>query len=401
MTAANQASLTEDRLPTSAAAVLTTDTLVIGAGPAGLAVAASLFQLGRKALVIDQADQVGSSWRSHYERVHLHTVKTKSALPGMPFPEHYPRYVPRQLLVDYLVAYAERFEIAAELGDAAASIKPVAGGWQTRTAGGRLYVSRSVVVATGANCRPRMPKFPGHDDFGGRVIHSRDYRNARPFAGQRVLVVGMGNTGAEIALDLAEQGVATVISVRSPINLVHREVFGRPTQLTSMLLARLPKAWGDAIARVLRDWTVGDLSRWGLQTSALSPLRQLREEGRTPVIDVGTLAAIRRGDIGVRPGIVRFSANGVCFSNGVEEVFDSVILATGYQALVERLFPATAVELDRNGMPVNTIGSGELAGIHFVGFDVRQPGGLLRTIAAQALEVAAAITRDSGAAAGR
>jgi hypothetical protein len=168
-----------------------------------------------------------------------------------------------------------------------------------------------------------------------------------------------------------------------------------------MLLARLPTAWGDAIARLLRDLTVGDLSRWGLQTSSQSPLRQLREEGKTPVIDVGTLAAIRRGDIGVRPGIERFSATGVCFSNGVEEVFDSVILATGYRALVERLFAATAVEIDRNGMPVNPIGSGELAGIYFVGFDVRQPGGLLRTIAAQAVQVAASITRGSGAAADR
>jgi cation diffusion facilitator CzcD-associated flavoprotein CzcO len=401
MTPQTQASSTEVSLPSSAAAVPTTDTLVIGAGPAGLAVAACLVQRGQKAQVIDQADQVGSSWRSHYERVHLHTVKTMSALPGMPFPDHYPRYVPRQLLVDYLAAYAERFGIAPGLGDAATSITPISGGWQTRTASGRRYVSRSVVVATGANYRPRMPNFPGQDGFAGRVIHSRDYRSAQPFAGQRALVVGMGNTGAEIALDLAEQGVTTAISVRSPINLVHRDVLGRPTQLTSMLLARLPNAWGDAIALALRDLTVGDLSRWGLQTSAQSPLRQLREEGKTPVIDVGTLAAIRRGAIVVRPGIERFSARGVRFSNGVEEVFDSVILATGYQALVERLFPVTAVELDRNGMPVNTIGSGDLADIYFVGFQLRQPGGLLRTIAGQALEVAAAITRQSGAAAGR
>jgi cation diffusion facilitator CzcD-associated flavoprotein CzcO len=401
MTQATQASSTEVSLPASIAAVLTTETLVIGAGPAGLAVAASLVQRGRKALVIDQADQLGSSWRSHYERVHLHTVKSKSALPGMAFPDHYPRYVPRQLLVDYLVAYAERYEIAAELGDAATAITPIPGGWQTLTASGRIHVSRSVVVATGANCRPRMPALPGQDGFAGRVIHSRDYRNAKAFAGQRVLVVGMGNTGAEIALDLAEQGVTTAISVRSPINLVHRDVLGRPTQLTSMLLARLPTAWGDAIARLLRDLTVGDLSRWGLQTSSQSPLRQLREEGKTPVIDVGTLAAIRRGDIAVRPGITRFSDRGVQFSNGVDEAFDSVILATGYQALVERLFPVTAVELDRSRLPVKVIGSGDLAGIYFVGFQLREPGGLLRTIVAQAVQVAAAITLQPGAAAGR
>ena len=92
-------------------------------------------------------------------------------------------------------------------------------------------------------------------------MHSRDYRNAAPFAGRRVLVVGMGNTGAEIALDLAEQGVAVALSVRSPVNIVYRDVLGRPTQQTSLALARLPTALGDALARWLCDVTVGDIGR--------------------------------------------------------------------------------------------------------------------------------------------
>ena len=370
------------------AATLHTDVLVIGAGPAGLAVAGCLVQRGLRPLVIERAGGVAASWRSHYERLHLHTVKALSALPGRPFPDHYPRYVPRQALVDYLVAYAEQHAIAPLFGEAARAITPVAGEWRTVTDSGRTLLSRAVVLATGANCVPRTPLFDGQAMFSGRVVHSHAYRNAAPFAGQNVLVVGMGNTGAEIALDLTEQGVRAALSVRSPLNIVHRDVLGRPTQLTSIALAKLPQRWGDAAARLLRNLTVGDLRRWGLQTSPLSPLRQLREFGKTPVIDVGTLARIKAGEIVVHPGIERFHAKGVRFVDGSDEPFDAVILATGYEALVERLFPSTPIPLDANGMPREVIGQGALAGVYFVGFDIRQPGGLLRTIHAQALQVA-------------
>ena len=368
-----------------------TDVLIIGAGPAGLAVAGSLVQRGRTPLVVEQAEQVASSWRGHYERLHLHTVKQLSALPGVPFPDHCPRYVSRQALVDYLADYAQRHRIAPRLGERVLAITRSGAGWQTLTQAGTRYESRSVVLATGANCEPRLPTLPGQTQYRGRVLHSREYRNAAPFAGQRVLVVGMGNTGAEIALDLVEQGVQAALSVRSPVNIVHRDVLGRPTQLTSILIAKLPAAWGDTIATMFRKLTVGDLSRWGLQTSTMSPLRQLREHGRTPVIDVGTLACIRRGEIKVHPGIEACTADGLRFADGSEHAFDAVILSTGYAPTIQRLFPGLPLPLDRNGMPSDVVGQGALAGLFFVGFDNRQPGGVLRTIGQQALRVADAL----------
>ncbi|MDZ4128144.1 MAG: FAD-dependent oxidoreductase, partial [Hydrogenophaga sp.] len=100
------------------------DTLVIGAGPAGLATAACLAQHGERSLVIDQAREVASSWRHHYERLHLHTVKTHSALPGLPFPDSAPRYVSREGVVDYLTRYADRHGIEPELGDSVVGIEP-------------------------------------------------------------------------------------------------------------------------------------------------------------------------------------------------------------------------------------------------------------------------------------
>lgn len=373
------------------------DILVIGAGPAGLAVAASLVRRGLQPLVMDKADEVAASWRGHYERLHLHTDKHLSALPGVPFPDAYPRYVSRQGLVDYLVDYASRHHIVPQLGQDVVAITPSAGGWQTVTRSGERYESGAVVLATGANCQPRRVTFAGQAQYRGQLLHSRVYRNAKPFAGQRVLVVGMGNTGAEIALDLVEQGVQAALSVRSPVNIVHREVLGRSTQRTSIQLARLPAAWGDAIATMLRQLTIGDLSRWGLQTSTMSPLRQLRKHGKPPVIDVGTLARIKRGEIRVHPGIERFTADGVRFVDGAEAPFDAVILATGYEPQVQRLFPGSKVEVDASGMPVDVIGRGALAGVYFVGFDNRQAGGALRTIAAQAGWVADELCRSHAA----
>lgn len=374
-----------------------TDILIIGAGPAGLAVAGSLVQQGLHPLVLERASQVGSSWRAHYERLHLHTVKTHSALPGMAFPASAPRYVPRQGVVDYLERYAQHHRIAPSFGEEAVAITPGTPGWHTRIASGREFVSRAVVLASGANNVPNVPAFTGHALYRSQVVHSRAYRNATAFSGQRVLVVGMGNTGAEIALDLAERGVRVALSVRSPVNLVHRDVLGRPTQLSSILLSKLPTRWGDAMATLLRNLTVGDLSRWGLRTAAISPLRQLREHGKTPVIDVGTLARIKRGEIAVHPGIETFTAQGIRFTDGAEHAFDTVILATGYEAGIDQLFPGPKPEIDANGMPKDVEGRGELAGVYFVGFDIRQPGGLLRAIAAQARQVAHAIAANTPA----
>ena len=372
-----------------------TDILVIGAGPAGLAVAATLKEKGRRPVVIEKATQVGVSWRNHYERLHLHTVKGLSALPGMPFPAREPRYVSRRGVVDYLAAYAERAGIEPRFGEEATAIVRAEGGrWRTTTRSGRVFESNAVVVGTGANNHPFTPALEGSDAFlaSAEIVHSRDYRDAARFAGRRVLVVGMGNTGAEIALDLAEHGVAVALSVRSPVNIVHRDVLGRPTQQTSMMLARLPSALGDRIAAWLCDVTVGDLGRYGLQRSKVSPLRQLREHGRTPVIDVGTLARIKSGEIVVYPGLRRLVAGGAEFSDGRSASFDVVVLATGYRAGIDALFPGLAVPLDDSGLPTELAGSGALAGIYFVGFDLRQPGGLLRTIGQQALEVARRIS---------
>jgi cation diffusion facilitator CzcD-associated flavoprotein CzcO len=370
--------------------------VVIGAGPAGLATAACLARLGVHACVLERAADIGASWRSHYRRLHLHTVKELSALPGLAFPARAPRYVPRAQVVEYLEAYAAHFGLQPHFGVEVQHLEPLPEGslWEVVCADGSRIRTPHVVVATGANRHPRRPALPGEEAFTGRVLHSHAYRDAAPFAGERVLVVGMGNTGAEIALDLCEAGVQVALSVRSAVNIVHRDVLGRPTQRTSILLGKLPPRLGHALAAWLRDLTVGDLTRLGLRTPRASPLAQLREEGRTPVIDIGTIARIRRGEIRVHPGIAQLHERKVRFVDGSEAPFDTIVLATGYDAGLQALVPGVALDLDARGLlRASAADPGRRPGLHFVGFDVRQPGGLLRTIGQQAQEVARQVAR--------
>ena len=357
-----------------------TPTLIVGAGPAGLAVAGRLRQAGLEFEVIEKADRVGDAWHRHYDRLHLHTVKQLSHLPGLDFPEHYPRYVPRKQLADYYTGYADVFSIEPMFGEEAKEILPAGGKWLTRTQHGLEISSDHVVMATGLNRIPQQPSYEGEAGFAGRRVHARDYKDPGPFAGQRVLVVGMGNTGAEIALDLSEAGVDSTISVRGPINIVPRDVLGRPTQLTARMLARLPTGIADRIGSMLRRMTVGDLTAYGIATPELAPLAQLRVKGKTPVIDVGTVSRIKKGLISVRPGIDHFEADMVVFTDARREPFDTVIFATGYRPSLDEILRSGKEVLDERGLPHQVIGEGPGRGLYFVGFDNHRPGGVLGTV---------------------
>lgn len=364
-----------------------TPTLIVGAGPAGLAVAGRMRRLGLPFEIVDAADSVASSWRKHYDRLHLHTVKQLSHLPYMPFPADAPRYVPRDDLIRYYEEYADRFVIQPRWGCEVRSIRRAGDRWHVQTEAGEVFMAGHVVVATGANRVPHRPELEGEDTFGGRIVHSRDYRNPDPFVGKRVLVVGMGNTGAEIALDLCERGVDVTISVRGPVNIVPRDVMGRPTQLTARMLDRLPEPVADRIGVALRRLTMGDLAQLGITTPNLAPVAQLRTRGKTPVIDVGTVARIKSGDISVRPGVRRLEAGTVVFADGTQEPFDDIVLATGYRALVEQIVEDGDRLIDHNGFPAQVVATGPHEGLYFIGFDNYRTGGVLGTLLAESEEI--------------
>ncbi len=355
-------------------------TLIIGAGPGGLAVAGRLRQRGMDFDMLEMSDRVASMWHLHYDRLCLHTVKQLSQLPHLDFPKDYPTYIPRQKLVDYFEAYAKKFAIQPQFGVEVVSIDPDGqGGWTVRARDGRLYEAANVVVATGVNRVPHEPTWPGQDLFAGTVVHSRLYKNPTPFTG-KTLVIGMGNTGAEIALDLAEQGVETYLSVRSPVNIVPRDLHGRPTQLTARKLAKIPFGLGDWLGSVIRRWYIGDLRPFGIELSKMHPAVQLRETGKTPVIDLGTVDLIKAGKIKVLPDIQSFDETGVTGTDGQHHPIDHVILATGYTAELADFMTDLEGLLDRWRVPKSPIGTGRHRGLYFVGFDNYKLGGILGTI---------------------
>ncbi len=367
------------------------DTVVIGAGPAGLAVGACLRREGAPFVLLERADAVGPRWRNHYDRLHLHTDKKRSALPHLPFPDRYPTYPSRQQVVDYLDAYAAHFALEPRFGEEVRALRRRGEGWETVTSRGR-YRSRRVVVATGHSNAPNVPHWPGRERFAGPVIHSAAYRNGQPFRGQEVLVVGIGNSGAEIALDLTEHGARPTLALRTPTNVVPRDVFGIPLLAISKLSMNLPPAWADRLGAPLLRLIFGDLTRHGLPRPPYGPMVQTRRHRRVPLIDVGTEEAIKRGDVAVKhAGIGRFTGRGVVFTDGAERSFDAVVLATGYRPAVDAfLEEAGAME---EGAP--RVDGAELAlpGLYFCGYTV-SPGGMLSVIRAQAPAIARAIASE-------
>lgn len=370
------------------------DTIVIGAGPAGLAVAACLSRAGVPCTVLERATQVGASWRAHYDRLHLHTPKEGSALPGLPFPTAVPRYPSRAQVVEYLEQYALRFGVAPRFGEevvhAGATGATGAGArWRVVTARAE-YEASNLVVATGYNHVPHLPSWPGQDEYRGAVLHSSQYRNGTSFRGQAVLVVGFGNSGGEIALDLAEHGARVGMAVRSPVNIVPRDILGIPAQTFSIAERRLPPRLIDAVNGVILSLVKGDLSRYGLHRASVGPATQIAERRRLPLIDVGTVALIKQGRILVHPGPACFTPDGVRFTDGATHRFDAVVLATGYRPRVDGFLHEATVVCDADGAPRESGDPTGLPGLYFCGFRVTATG-TLREIGLEAERIANAL----------
>ena len=365
------------------------DVLVIGAGPAGLATSACLRHEGVAHEVLEREGQVASAWHRHYDRLHLHTTKTYSALPLTPWPTSAPRYPSREQVVRYLEAYAAEHRITPRLGVTVHAVKRAGERFTVQTSAG-VMTPRFVVMATGYNGVPKLPSIPGLEGFRGTAIHAGAYRNASPYQGRRTLVVGCGNSGAEIALDLAEHGVDVAMVVRGPVHVVPRDLFGRPSQHTNILLSHLPLALRDAIATATVGLAVGDLSRWGIVRPALGPNRMIEQTGRVPILDVGTIAMVKQGRILVLPAVREILPDRVRFAGGAEHRFEAIVFATGYAPGLGQVVDGFEAIADVRGRPHRFGEETAIPGLYFVGFR-NPPTGALREIALEAPRVARAI----------
>ena len=360
--------------------------IVIGAGPAGLAAANCLLHRGFATKILERSDKVGPAWHGHYDRLHLHTARGRSGLPYKSLPKSVGRYPSRTDVIAYLEDYAKTFSLDIHFGHEVQTVTRYNGDWVVKHSGGTEVVE-IVVFATGLNGHPKTPEWPGQEGFTGKVLHSSGYRNPKPFKDKRVLVVGFGNSGGDIALDLAQAHVEVGLCVRGPINIVPKEILGVPVTSLGLLGKIFPAYVADAMTAPVVRALIGRPERYGLRQADKGPLRQVVEDGKIPLIDIGALAEIEAGRIKLHPGIAGFDGGQVRFDDGTQAGFDAVILATGYDVDLRPLLPEADDVLDAQGRPKVSGGPTGLRGLYFCSYHA-SPNGQLRQAGAEALAIA-------------
>jgi len=372
------------------------DIAIIGAGPAGISVAVSLSDRGLRPLLIDRADQVGSSWRGRYDRLKLNTGRPFSHLPNRPYPKGTAMFPTRDNVVDHLDRHARESGIELRLGTEVTRIERAGTGWRLETSTGGIN-AHQVVVAIGNQHTARIPQWPGADGFTAELMHSSVYRNPRPYQGRNVLVVGAGSSGMEIAHDLATGGAAKVwLAVRNPPNIMLRSLpGGLPGDLLSLPMYHLPVRVADAIGRRARRANLGDLSQFGLPIPEEGVFSRVKRLEQVPaLVDVDVIDAIRNGSIEVVATVESFDRDKVVLVDGSRLDAHAVVLATGYRRGLGPLVGHLGV-LDARGKPVIAGERPAADGLRFIGYDVRPS--LIGYMAKQSKRMAKRIVRELSA----
>jgi cation diffusion facilitator CzcD-associated flavoprotein CzcO len=343
------------------------DVIVIGAGPAGLATSRELARRGVEHALLERGE-VANSWANFYDSLTLHTGKHMSALPGMRFPRSAPLFVPRRLFVDYLRSYAERFALPIQTGVNVERIERSNGRWRVH-AGDATLEARALVVATGIAANPRVASIPGREEFAGGVLHSAQYREPSAFVAKRVLVVGVGNSGAEIAAELARAGAKVTVAVRTGANVVPRDIAGVPVQYLARVIRQLPRRAREmvvaAIGRVVEK-------RRGPPVLPRPPYGPL---DAIPIIGFNLVDAIREGLVEVRGAPVCLTSQGARFDDG-DACFDVVILATGFAPALAPLGQLIRTDAKGFALRKERVVSVDQSALFFVGHNYDATGGL-------------------------
>ncbi|KAF7830143.1 indole-3-pyruvate monooxygenase YUCCA6-like [Senna tora] len=350
--------------------------VIVGAGPSGLAVAACLKQRGIPSLLLERSNCIASLWQlKTYDRLRLHLPKQFCELPLMPFPAHFPTYPTKHQFIHYLETYAQRFDIRPRFNETVqeAQFDSTLGFWRVMTHTTE-YVCRWLIVATGENAEAVVPEIEGAAEFGGPIKHTSLYKSGEELRGKRVLVVGCGNSGMEVCLDLCNHNATPSLVIRDTVHVLPREMLGKSTFGVSMwLLKWLPLRIVDGLLLLLSWLLLGDTARFGLVRPRLGPLQLKNLSGKTPVLDVGTLAKIKTGHIKVCPAIKRLKRHTVEFVDGKTENFDAIILATGYKSNVPSWLKEGEMFSKEDGYPRREFPNGWKgeSGVYAVGFTKR------------------------------
>ncbi len=338
--------------------------VIVGGGAAGLTTAGALKYLGLDSIILDKDTEVGGTWARRYARLHLHSVRAYSGLAYYPLPHTWPKWVPKDRFALYLKAYAAHFHLTWIGGTIVRRVRQSDDGWLIET-NRDVWRSKIVVVAAGHYGTPVIPDWPGRGDYTGQLLHSIEYRTGRAFMGKRVLVIGSGNSGTEIACDLAEQGAAFVAnSIRTPPPVAPREFLGTPVQVFGIAMSALPVSIADRIGAAIARIAMGDLSPYGVRPAAWQPF----SASKVPLIDVGWVKEVKKGRVQRRPGVARLTAAGVVYDDGQAEDFEVIVAATGFKTGLLDLIDVPGL-LDERGYPRYPSGRPTGArGFYFMGY---------------------------------
>ena len=370
---------------------------VIGAGAGGICAAKNLVASGIDVTIFEAGSQIGGLWvydndsglSSAYRSLHINSEALVSSYGDFPFPPDSPFYPDHVEMKQYFREYAEHFDLVRRIrfNSRVAAIEPETTssggpGFTVRLAGGAEEAFDGVVVAAGHQSVPRHPDMQG---FTGEYLHAHDYRVPEPFTGKRVLVIGPGNSGVDIAADICTVTGQTVLCARSPVLIMPRMMFGLPNSRT---LGTIEKPWVPWRVRIwarafLTRIFHGPMEQWGFRTP----------KTRTHPISHPTLIAhIAWGRILVRPGIQTIAGHEVRFMDGSSETFDSIIAATGYLTEFPYL-PAAARPASGTRMDLyNRVAHPSLPGLYFIGFFDVSGGSNIRMMDDQAEYITAIAT---------
>lgn len=369
-----------------------TKILIIGGGSSGLSMAGALKQYGLDATILDAGENTGDVWRNRYERLHLHTIKSLSHSAYKKLGNNLPRYLSKDQFADYLSDYEKELDLDIRHNCTVTSISKGNSGYIVETGNGESWQCEHCIIATGVNREPFIPDWKDKDDYQGNLTHSIHHKTGRDYAGQRVLVVGIGNTGAEICADCIEGGADYVASsIRTFPMIIKRDPLGIPVHVWGVTLFPFPTAFKDWLVNFIARIELGNLLRYGIK----KPEWNVFKDKRIPMIDVGYIGQLKQGNISVKPDIEHFTENGVQFVDGSHEDYDSVIAATGYRTGLGDILDIPDV-IDDDGHVIAE--NGENAphkGLWFLGL-LSSPAGVLMAARIQSRTFAKAIAENYG-----
>ncbi|GIV22586.1 MAG: NAD(P)-binding domain-containing protein [Bacteroidia bacterium] len=330
----------------------TVEALIVGAGPSGLAGLRRLREAGLSVLALEKRWDVGGVWlyeedptghSSAYRTLVTITSKRCSEMEGFPFPDEWPDYLPYALVQTYFRRYAEHFGLLEHIrfGEEVIQASRTDDHWQVTTAAGKRYEARYLIVASGHHWKPFLPTYPG--TFSGESYHAHAYKDPIQLKDKRVLIVGAGNSGADIATDAVRVAKSVAISIRRGYHILPKfGFFGEPTDvLYKKLVAPLPRFLHRPMTTLTLRLLRGSMTRYGLPEPK-EPLFYTH-----PLVNSELLYHLRHGKVQIKPGIAQLEGQKVHFTDGSIEEFDTLVWATGYEVAFPYL-PADLVPVGEN-----------------------------------------------------